>query len=400
MILAGLSCIGCPVAFAENREGDLAGFETVPKSPWTLSAGPLVRDFPGGTFYSGSSSQAVALPEGNSTYELDTGSAGPESGQVLRGYDNGFVGPDSQGTASGSLFEGTTSRFGYEAESQVRDGFLVYQSQLSGTAASSEFSSSATEPLTGEDPDGKTGFQVELSYLPSVTEKRVRIGARFGLSWSPYKLRGQASNFFASRIDSIGEISGTLTDSYVISEGVILPPAPYNQPDADPGAQSLPRISATPERTIDASVVPVSETTTEWRNRLDHAFDADVFTFSVGPDTRFGISDSVFLFASAGVSFHFVDWRANTDEALFRTIDGGASETVNTWGDRSGGTEPLLGVFFQGGGGIHIGSERQYSLQVFIRRDWVESISRSAGPSALDIGFDAYTAGLSLGYTF
>ena len=92
--------------------------ETVKGNRWSFSAGPVFRQFYGGQFRSGSRSSSIDVPGGQKSYTLSTGAAGPKSGEILREYSDGFVGPDTVGTTPGSLFENTTSRYGYDSISQ------------------------------------------------------------------------------------------------------------------------------------------------------------------------------------------------------------------------------------------------------------------------------------------
>ncbi|MDF3129956.1 hypothetical protein P0Y35_12180 [Kiritimatiellaeota bacterium B1221] len=363
---------------------------------WRVSAGPWYRNFEGGTFQtSRPHSAAVDLPRGSTTSVLDSGAAGPASGSAFRSYDDGFVGPDALGSTPGSLFEGTSSRFGYESDAQVSGSSLVMSAVLTGTSSSTSFSSSDESGSWNDDPGSEVGAQIETAYLRPVSAGRV--GLLFGFGWSPYKISGEDSTFTASRADQKNRVDGLLTDRYAIPGSVILPSAPYHQPNANPPPAFLPRIYDEPSRSIESTSTRTGTTRYEWFNQINQEFDADVFTFSLGPTAEIDVAEMLFLSLSAGAAFHVVDWQASSTETLYSAVNGGNPETVESWKERQSGTDLILGGYLSCGAGVMFGEGDRYFIQGTARWDWADNLSATVGSTSFEVGFDSFSAMVSAG---
>lgn len=371
---------------------------------WSFSAGPLSREFEGGRFTSGSRSQTTDLPRGPVYYDLSTGGAGPESGETLRIYSDGFVGPDTAGTTSGSMFEDTTSRFGYESDSQNNaDTTLVFQAPLSGEQRLSSSRAAANDLSWSDDPGHEPGAVLELAYRITPPQRTVDVLAQFSFLYSPFEIQGGGSTFEASRTDTRKELSGTLTDTYAVPSGVILPLAPYSQPSANPPPGFYPRIADEPSRVLAPESRTVRTDTVRWYNRIEEEVEADVFTFSLGPEVRVRIAESGFVSVAAGAALHVVDWEASHHETLYRADNGGAGRGVREWRERSSNTDLIWGGFAQVGAGLMFGPDEEpprYLIQAFARWEANESLNGRVGPSEFELDLDAFSAGAMAGFFF
>jgi len=385
---------------------DLARDDNAPRvniearSPWSGSVGLAFRKFSGGTFVSGSSASEYAIQPDIGSYLIETMDAGDETSHMLRNYDNGFVGPDTLGTTAGSFFEGTTSRFGYDSNAQIQGSSLLFQAPVSGTRVSSSISYQGEHLLHANSPDYETGIQLNLNYaLPRKSEK-VQLSMDFGLLYSPYDLQSIASNYSATRIDTTEELIGTLTDAYTIAAGVTLADAPYSQPDSNPAPGVLPRINDLPIRTVDTVIASSSESVTVWSNLLNQQYEAKVYSFHAGPMLAIDLGEHFSLNASGGASFHLTSWDAYLQEDFYQQVDNGTASMIASWDFDDGGTDVLLGAYLQGAVSYQFGEHKEYSIQGFARWDWAESQDDTFGTSQLDISYDSFSAGISLGMLF
>ncbi|GEM_PF-5452122 len=385
----------------------LVGEEAAASSPgrFSFSAGPLFRNFDGGSFRSGSRSQNVPRPGGPRFYTVSTGSAGEATGEALRIYDNGYVGPDTAGTTPGSLFENTTSRFGFVTDTQNRDNVLLeYTGQLTGSEAffSSQQSNS---PLSWDDDgDNETGIILEGDYRIGSPSEYLDILAQFSFLYSPLNIQGGGSSFEASRRDYRNTISGTLTDQYSIPNGVTLPQGPYTQPSESPPPGIYPRIMDEPTRTLTPVSTPAGSNSTRWFNDIREQVNADVYTFSLGPKVRFRVAEVGFLSASAGVSLNLVDWEASHEETLYSSRNGASSSTLQSWQDNSSSTDWIWGGFGQLSAGLMLGGGEEeaprFLLQLFARWEQNERLSGQVGPSQFDLDLDSMSSGAMAGFFF
>jgi hypothetical protein len=361
----------------------------------------VVREFEGGSFKTGSRSASVAFPRPPSIDTVNRGGTGPETGQVLRVYENGFAGPDQGGTTPGSLFAGTTSRFGYADDAQNDgDRSLTFTQSISGTLQTSSFRTSESDASWRDDPETETGLRLATSFQTPVNEGRVSVGVRLSAEWVPFEMEGGGQTFAATRTTRRFNRTGTLTDTYAVPGGVTLPLAPYSQPSATPGPGFLPRIIDTPTRSETLETVPVATTWSEWWNRVDERFEADVFTFSLAPELSVEPAPGFLLTLSGGPALHLVDWTAGHTETLYRSVNGGPAQTDRVWNDRADDTEVLWGGFVEGSAGLRFGKDSRYLLQAFLRADWAESLSGEVGPSRFQVGLDSLSAGLVGGVAF
>ncbi len=399
-----LSALSVCTLFVSTAMAQPAPEEAGKDHRWSVSAGPLFRQFDGGQFTSGSRSSSADIPGGQTAYTLSSGAAGPETGEVLREYSDGFVGPDTAGTTSGSLFENTTSRYGFDRNSQNNgDTTLVFHAPLTGEQRLSSTSSSRNDLSWSDSPDYEPGVIIEIAYQLSPSEDTITYFGQFSFLFSPLEINGGGSTFEATRTDTRNELSGTLTDTYQVPTGVILPLAPYSQSSANPPPGFYPRIADEPTRSMDPESRTVSTDTLSWYNQIEESVEADVFTFSFGPEVQWSVTEACFLSLSAGAALHVVDWKATHEEKLVKSTNGGSTETVQTWKDRSSSTDIAWGGFAQLSGGTLFGPETdpsRYFVQGFARWEITEDVNGQVGPSEFTLHLDSFSAGAMAGFFF
>jgi len=400
-LLALLAIPASGFANDDNEDKEVPRVALASPSPWSGSIGLAFRKFSGGTFHSGSSASAQTIQTDNGSFSIEAMAAGDATGQALRNYDDGFVGPDTLGTLQGSVFEGTTSRFGFDSNDQVQGGSLLFQSSVTGVQTVSSMSYSSESLLVADDPDYEAGMEININYALPRSSESFKLSLDMGLLYSPYQLNSLASNYAATRTDTTEEFTGTLTDAYAFPSGVTPPNAPYSQPDMAPGPSAFPRIEDIPTRTVDSTtVLSSSQSITRWTNLLDQHYDADVYSFYVGPRLSMELGERLSWDASLGASIHLTHWDGMLHENFYQQVDGGSVSTVGTWNASNDGTDFLLGAYLQGAVAYRFGRNEEYHIQGFARWDWAQSQQDSLGTSTFDISYDAFTAGISLGIAF
>ena len=76
---------------------------------------------------------------------------------------------------------------------------------------------------------------------------------------------------------------------------------------------------------------------------------------------------------------------------------------MQSWNDRSSGTDFVWGGFAQVAGGVVISSQESpssYVLQAFARWDVADDLNGNVGPSTFMLDLDALSAGVMVGFFF
>ena len=400
LLLQGV-CYSGASAPVPAASGKASAKTVVPPAPaaqgirWNFSAGLIARDIGDVSFQTGSRSQNVRLPDMfRDSYHLPAG-AGDTTSFMLRSYDNGYVGPD-EGTDSGGLFQGTTSRFGYNSDAQNNADQSLTQSLAGGGSATTTSDRSDYQTGSwGEDSDYQVGPYIEGGFQYSLNE-RVSVGAQLAYSWVSFDAENTTSTFSATqgaRYYSVG-----LTDTYAVPDGVILPLAPYDQPDANPPPAALPRIYALPQRT--ASSHATGSDSVSFFNSVSESLDVDVHTINLGPEIQIQGPWNTFLTLSGGATMNITPWDADHNETLYMQRGSGKASVLEQFHDSNSGTELLWGAYVQTGLGWKFGREKNWQLEGFARWDWNQDLEGSVGPSTFSVDLDAFSAGVTLGYTF
>lgn len=362
---------------------------------WSFSAGAIARDVGKVSFQTGSRSQNLRLPDlFRDSFHLPV-SAGDTSSFMLRNYDNGYVGPDTA-TDSGGFFQGTTSRFGFARDSQNNsDQTLGYTLAGGGSATTTRDGADYQAASWSDDPDFQVGPYLEAGVQFPINN-HVSLGAQLAYSWIGFDASNATSTFSAfqnARYSSVG-----LTDTYAVPNGVILPLAPYDQPDANPPPAALPRIFALPQRAVSRSATG-AESVVFYNNVTEH-LDVDLHTFNLGPEFLFqGPWDTQFSI-SGGATLNVSPWDAEHTETLFMRRNSERPRVLEKFRDQASGTEVLWGGYVQTGLGWTFGPQKNWQVEGFARWDWSEDLEGSVGPSDFSVDLDSFSAGVTLGFTF
>jgi hypothetical protein len=360
---------------------------------WSLSAGPAYRQFGDVRMQASTlSSPAMIAPL---AYSLASGRAqgagalpiGALDRYADRLYRNGFVFIDDATEASASFLPGTTAYWGYESDGQVQGGSMFYDAGEYATASSG--SSVTRNGGDGSaDLDGP-GFALQLEATRPLCGGW-SVGGIFSYLVGNVDASRTLSTLHGSlRLD---ERAFAVADRYDLF-GVVPPAAPYAGTFNHPG--TAPLIDNRPTERLLAESAASSQAVA-FRNRITQSFDLTLHTFSVGPSVAW-TSGRFTLSGSAGVAINIARWEVSSREDLFRGSGPDAAK-VSSWSHRRDGTDVLPGFFLQGSASCRL--SEHWSLAVFGRRDWCDSLSASAGPSGFSVDLDSTTAGGFITYHF
>lgn len=337
---------------------------------WRFSAGAAYRQLGDLNWTTGSRSADFVLP-GFGPDVNEMGAAGPASGPANRTYVDGYVRPEKNTPGSGN-----TWYWGFESNSQMQGGSLVFHGD-GGRVSSSESSISSADwsapNLDGYGPVLQAEWvnKVNSSWSWSV------LGSAF---YTQFDAGHSGSTFSASQSSS----SMAVTDSYNL--GGLLPPAgPYHGDFAGPG----PTLPASPSS---RSTRLFNETNDTFVNHLTQSFELNLVTLSLGPSIEWH-RGGWGLQAGGGLAVNIANWSAQQRETLFKN-----GVSIAQWTDRESDTEALLGGFVQAA--VHRSLGRDWHISAFVRYDWSQGIETQVGPSRFELDLDSFTAGLMIGRTF
>jgi hypothetical protein len=394
-------CYAGPASPAAAPDGNDVSKNVMVETParegirWNFSAGWITRDIGKVGFQTGSLSQNVQLPDFFSDSFSLPPSAGDSSTFMLRTYDNGYVGPDA-GTDGGGLFQGTTSRFGYNSDAQNNNNQSLTQGLASGGSATTTSSGSSYQSNSwSEDSDYQTGPYLEGGFQFPING-RVSLGAQLAYSWVGFDSAKTTSTF--SAFENASFYSVGLTDTYAVPGSVILPLAPYDQPDANPSPSALPRIFALPQRVISQNAT--GSDNVFFFNRVTENLDVDLHTINLGPEFQIQGPWNTYLSLSGGATINITPWDAEHTETLYMQRGSDQPRVLEEFRDDDSGTELLWGAYVQTGLGWNFGRNKNWHLEGFARWDWNEDLEGSVGPSTFSVDLDAFSAGVTLGFTF
>ncbi len=395
-------CYAGPSASPLDVTGGKESSKTVlPASPtpegirWNFSAGGIARDVGKVSFQTGSRSQNLRLPDFfRDSFRLPP-SAGDSTTFMLRTYDNGYVGPDA-GTESGGLFQGTTSRFGYNSDGQNNNNQSLTQSLSGGGSSTTTGSGSSYQGGSwSEDSDYQFGPHLEGGFQFPLNA-RVSVGAQLAYSWVGFDAANTSSTFTAFERASYYSVG--LTDTYSVPGGVILPFATYDQSDANPPPAALPRIFALPQRATSRHATGADSAF--YFNRVTENLDVDLHTINLGPEFHVQGPWNTYISLSGGATMNITPWDADHSETLYLQRGSDRPRVLEQFHDSDSGTELLWGAYVQTGLGWSFGKDKNWQLEGFARWDWNQDLEGSVGPSTFSVDLDAFSAGVMLGFTF
>jgi len=180
---------------------------------------------------------------------------GRPNGTVNRNYDNGYNRVDITGNNHGPGFEDTTWYWGYADPGSVRGDSIVLTSSSAPNAAFSKHN--------GDDP--QHGFEFTYSReLYRNPKHDWRAGAEAGLGYTRMSINDTRK---------LTTVVTTISDTYVVPGGVVVPPSDYQGTFEGPGAI----IDSDPERNFSISSSLTSSVTGK------REMDANIFALRLGP---------------------------------------------------------------------------------------------------------------------
>jgi hypothetical protein len=357
---------------------------------WNVQAGAAYRHFGGVDFQSGSLSSAALLPALRPRLGGGLGNRstiGSATDFADRTYQDGFVFKDDDTTRLDSFLPGTTAYWGYQSASQVQGGSLHYRGGTTRSSQQQESEASFAEDWSG-DLDGFAPV-LELEALRLLTP-HLSLGGTFGFMFTSLDAAHSATTFRASR--QLTESALSVTDSYDL-QGVIPPAAPYAGTFTHPG--TAPLIDNIPSRRTQQEVGADSQSATFF-NTVDETFGLDLSTLSLGPTLQWEQGRLSFT-GRLGLALNIARWKAGAVERLYQD-SGGTRTQLRRWDHHSSGTDVLPGFFLQAAAAYQF--HPAWSISVFGRRDWSETLRGTVGPSSFSADLSGYTVGAVIVKTF
>ena len=360
---------------------------------WRASAGPAYRKLGGvsfdtGTFSNRAMFQALVprLSAGRAANPGETG-IGPADRFADRTYRDGFVRRDGATENPNSFLPGTTAYWGYENNSQVQGGSLLYNGGEYATAAAN----SGSEANSGDWRDDleNGAFALELDMIRPLGGD-LKWGAGFGFIFTPMDARRSVSTF--SGFLSLNEQAFGVTDLYNLQD-VVPPAAPYAGTFDHPG--TAPLIDNIPSARLINRIAAEGQRA-DFKNVVNQEFDLGLYTFSIAPVLEW--QRGRFSFSGrAGLALNIANWDASFHERLLRRRSGTTRE-IASWQRRRSGTDVLPGFFLQAAAAYQIND--RWSVSVFGRYDWNESLRGSVGPSSFSADLSGGTMGTFITFNF
>lgn len=385
----------CQVASA--GQDSKSAFENKPPSSgpiqWNFSVGAGYRHLGNVDFDSGAFSHAGLLP----TLQPVLGTGLPSSVQELgiggpasfgnRSYRDGFVFVDGATADPSSFLPGTTGYWGYQSDSQVRNGSLYFSGGEYATSTSN--GSSSVTPSDWSSGVSGASPVIELEGILPIN-RNWSLGGMASFLMINAESSHSSTSFRAFR--SLSESTYSVTDRYDL-QGVIPPLAPYEGLLDPLGPQPL--IDNIPTERIVTQTGDSFQSATFF-NEVSESIKIRLYTLSLGPTVHYD-SDRFIFSGGMGLAVNVANWDATFGEQLNQE-SGGSTTELRKWRARNGKTELLPGLYLQGTAGYRIADD--WVLSVFGRYDWSDSLSGNVGPSSFSADLSGYTLGGSVTFTF
>ncbi|MCC5845209.1 MAG: hypothetical protein JJU05_13245 [Verrucomicrobia bacterium] len=377
---------------------------------WVVEAGPWYRGdmrirVEGGS-RAAESGRQVSRPGvagGFAAVDL-SGNADDGSAQILRFFDDGFVGPSGL-----PLFfnDGQTAFFGFQSDSQhdAGSGTLTFTRTLSGQ-------DSARRTVTTLNSEGGTwrdagdldgaGVNVRLGRV-LVRREGLDVSAQLQGGWLGGIDRTlQSRNAFRqTSLETIRETRSERAEStrfvYDTFGNPVFPSAPYAMEDPE---GTGPLLSDTPIAVLPgAATQSLSDQVTGRRqqtavSQVRLQSEAELFVFGLGPRIRWTVTDTVSLFVEGGGTLNLLDASLRRSETF--AVDTG--RVLGQWSDRADEQKWLWGASFSLGAQWRLND--RLHLSVAGGYDWVESTRIAVGPDRVTYDLSGYQVDLVLGWRF
>jgi hypothetical protein len=324
--------------------------------------------------------------------------------QVLRVFDNGYVGPSGWDWAQA---EGWTQWLGYDTRDQYDStaDTLTYQLTRNNNSRQRRTLTQVESGPAGWTDHTRTdglGPMVTLGYLFRQEKSRqwgpqLRIGWLDGIGETLRDRPAYQQTLVRTVYESTLRQQQVFNYSYDTLGNPAFPEAPYAMEDpAAPG----PMISDTPttidlvaqsQQTSDRLVGRSAETVTSW---VDLDIDAAALTLQAGPRLAWALADRLALLVQPALTVNMLDANVHRLET-FRRADG---TVMASWRDHTDEQPWNLGA------GIEIGAQialsKNWHLLLAGGYEWVEAYHLTAGPDRIRIDLSGYQAEAALGRSF
>jgi hypothetical protein len=351
---------------------------------WNLRVGAAHRSLGDIDFDTGAYSSLAATGGFPPVAGFPAPPIGGLNGFADRTYLDGFVFMDADTDNPASFLPGTTAFWGYQSDSQVRNGSLNFTQTYN--EISSQVDSWSAVGDWEDDISGGTPV-IEIEGLVPLDENW-SVGGQLGLMFLRADAENQSRTFSATR--TVNNSLFTVTDRYDL-QGVIPPLAPYNGTYNSPG--TAPLIDNIPTDRITSQTGGTSSSQTIF-NQVSESLRIHLYSLSLGPSMRYEKQRFVFT-GGAGLAINLADWDASFDEKL--TLKG-SKKNLRNWSSDSHKTDVLPGFYLQGSAGYRITD--QWMFSAFGRYDWSQSLTGRVGPSAFSADLSGFTLGGAFTFTF
>jgi len=324
--------------------------------------------------------------------------------QVLRTFDDGYVGPSGWGWAQAA---GVSQYWSYQDSAQYDANADTVT--FTRTVAESQTSQRTLTRITpgaagwsGSDRVGGVGLQAKLGYFLYAAE-RWSVGVQMQAGW----LDGINSSFrnksaYTERIEDFRwrttlDQGETWSYTYDTLGNPAFPAAPYTMSDPSgvgPMMADTPSSVTRQTQTQTASEVLVGRSSSTATSLVDMDVDASVLALQFGPRIHWQATKALAVTLQPALSLNLLDADINRRET-FRRENG---TLIQSWDDSKTEQDWLLGAGLQAEvqwaikGGFYMMAGGGY--------DWVEPCNLPAGPDTVTIDLSGYTLSAGVGYRF
>ena len=324
--------------------------------------------------------------------------------QVLRQFDNGYVGPSAWAWAQ-TL--GISQYFGYDSASQYDAAASTLAFTRSASASDTQRRtvtqvSYGSAGWTGSRDLDASGFLITLGRM-LMSESRFDAGLQVQLGW----LDGIEASFHnrtaweqqVKWTTYESQVSRAQSYNYVYDTlGAPVPAAPYSM--TDPGGVG-PMIADRPSAIVPGagseesfSERAVRRQTAMARSRVDMDAEIDALVLVFGPRMIFRPADRLLFLVQCGATLNLLDASFSRTET-FAWEDG---RVIQSWSDRRDRQQWLWGAGVSAG----IQYDVNESLYLFVSAgyDWVESHEFKFGSSRIEVDLSGVQASAGVGIRF
>ena len=330
----------------------------------------------------------------------------PDDGtaQILREFDDGYVGPSGWGWA---LSAGQSQYFGYDNASQYNSVANTLTFTASRTASGTG-QRTRTDVLSGASGwDGNAslkgaGALATMGY--GIASERwfdlsmqVQMGWLDGLNTSFHGQQAWSQNVTWSTLGSRMERSQSWNYVYDTLGNPLFPTAPYAMTDSSgvgPMISDRPTEIQTGEESVTISEEVVGRRQAVAVSRVDLDTEASLLVMAFGPRLRFHPMKKLAFLIQGGVTANLLDAELSRRET-FAWENG---QTIQSWADHEDEQDWLWGATLSMG--LQFLLTQNLYLVVSGGYDWLEPATLTVGPDSVRYDLDGWRADVAVGWMF